>query len=470
MDPLGAVRLVNLRARRLLLIPAAGLLLLGTPALALDGASTPLPTSIEVPLALPDAAGPGAQATATTPADLVGVKWTGDPEAEFSVEVRRAGSAHWEPAATLGGDDLGPDDGSPDARSALRSRDGANVSEPVWVENSAQVRVTVVNGTVADVSVEAVTADAGRAPSGSAGALGVSLPDTPDRFGYAVALVLAGVVLGAVAVGWSPWRSRRQVALAGVLALVGLTACVPDPPPSPNATTPPQPAIIMQSQWGPDLPWNPSEDCAPGPEYAGDVNFMVVHHTVNSNTYGPSDSRNMVRAIWSYHVNTLGYCDIAYNFVIDKYGQIFEGRRGGIDKAVVAAHTGGFNRDSSGVALLGRFDPRDAEPNPQVTPAAWNALVDLIAWKLSVHKKNPADGFTATSGGAGSRWPEGTTVSFPNRIVGHIDLWPTACPGANMYSRMAELRNAVQPKVGWDGPVGTTTTTSTSTTTTTTQP
>lgn len=463
---------MNHRARRLLLVPAAVLLLLGTPALALDGASSPPPDSTEVPLALPVLAGPGATATASAPADLVGVKWTGDPDAEFSIEVRKAGSSIWEPAATLGGDDLAPDADSPDARSALQARDGANVTEPVWVEDSAAIRVTVVSGTVGDVHVEAVTADGGHAPGGSAGALGLSLPDSPDRFGYAVALVLVGLALGAVACGWSPWRSRRQVALVGVVALVALSACGP-PPPSPNDTTAPQPAITMQSQWGPDLPWNPSEDCAPGPVYSNDVNFMVVHHTVNSNTYAPSDSRNMVRAIWSYHVNTLGYCDIAYNFIIDKYGQIFEGRRGGIDKAVIAAHTGGFNRDSSGVALLGRYDPRDSEPNPQVTPAAWNALVDLIAWKLSVHKKNPADGFSATSAGFGARWPEGTTVSFPNRIVGHTDLWPTACPGANMYSRLAELRAAVQPKVGWvTDPVVTTTTVpdTAATTTTTTAP
>jgi hypothetical protein len=445
------------RVRRLLVIPAVVLVLLGAPALALDGSSAPPPESTEVPLALPDGAEPGTRAVAEVPADLVGVKWTGDPDAQFSIDVRRAGSDQWQPAGTLGGDDLAPDEGSADARASLTARDGANVTEPIWVDDSTDIRVTVVSGSVDDVSVAAVTSDTGRAPGGSAGALGLALPGTPDRFGYAIALVIAGVLLGAVALGWSPWRSRRQAALLGVVTLLVLTACEPVPPPSPSPVQAPQPPITMRSSWGPDLPWNPSPDCASGPEYAGDVNFVVVHHTVNSNTYGPADSRAMVRAIWSYHVNTLGYCDIAYNFVVDRFGQIFEGRQGGIDRPVIAAHTGGFNRESSGVALLGDFT------SVQPSSAAWNSMVDLIAWKLSVHKKNPADGFVATSAGFGARWPAGTIVSFPNRIVGHRDLWPTACPGDALYPRLGELRNAVQPKVGWEVPTTTSTTTTTTT-------
>jgi len=461
----GSSNFVNVRGRRLLLIPAVALVLLGAPAMALDGSPTPAPQSTDVPLALPDGAGPGARAVAETDADLVGLKWTGDPDAEFTVEVRAAGSDRWEPAATLGGDDLGPDEGSGDARATAVVRGGANVSEPVWVEDSAEVRVTVERGTVGDVTVAAVTADSGSAPSGSAGSLGFGLPDPADSTGYALAIVLTGATLGALALGWTPWRSRRQFALAGVVALLTITACAPEPPPAPvtTNTAQPQPPITMRSSWGGDLAWNPSEDCAPGPEYAPDLQFVVVHHTVNRNDYAPTDSRNMVRAIWSYHVNTLGYCDIAYNFIIDRYGQIFEGRRGGIDRPVIGAHTGGFNRRSTGIALLGDFTA--AQP----PAAAWSSLVDLIAWKLSLHMRNPADGFQAESAGFGARWPAGTVVSFPNRIVGHTDLWPTACPGAAFYPRLAELRAAVQPKVGWDLPP-TTTTTSTTTTSTTAAP
>src|SRR5690606_33561226 len=139
----------------------------------------------------PGDAGPGAVAEADAPADLVGLKWTGDPEAEFVIEVRRSGSHRWEEAATLGGDDLGADEGSADARAAYAARDGANVYEPVWVEGSADVRVPVVGGTVDAVSVQAVTVEGGRAPSGSAGAFGALTPVSAD-IGFAPALVVAG--------------------------------------------------------------------------------------------------------------------------------------------------------------------------------------------------------------------------------------------------------------------------------------
>jgi len=452
-------------ARRLLLIPAVGFLMLGAPALALDSTPAPPPSTTDVPLALPTDAAAGTRAEANAPADLVGVRWSGDAQAEFKVEVQRPGSARWEDAGTLGGDDIGPDADSPDARSSVVARDGANVSEPVWVGDATDVRVTVVNGVTDAVSVVAVTSESQGAPSGSAGALGpLSLPDGPDRFGFAIALVLGGVLLGAVAVGWSPWRSRRQIALLAVLALAVLAACDPPPPPSPNATNAPQPPITMRSSWGPDLPWNPSPDCAPGPTVATSVKFAVVHHTVNSNTYGPNDSRAMVRAIWAFHTNPSGwnYCDIAYNFLVDRYGQIFEGRMGGIDKAVVAAHAGGFNTSSTGVALIGSFS---TEQPPQ---AQWSSLVDLLAWKLSLHHVDPSAGFTTTAGSfSGSKFAAGASVSFPNAIVGHQDVDFTECPGAAFYPRLAELRSAVQPKIGWDGYAPTTTTTTTVPSTTT---
>src|SRR5690606_14750542 len=123
-------------------------------------------------------------------------------------------------------------------------------------------------------------------------------------------------------------------------------------------------------------------------------------------------------------------------FVIDKYGQIFEGRQGGITRPVIAAHSGGWNRSSSGIALLG--NKSEAPP----TTAEWNSLVDLIAWKLSVHMKNPADGFLGIAGGfsgGGVKYPEGSYVSFPSRIIGHQDVLYTECPGTQMYPRLGDL-------------------------------
>ena len=72
--------------------------------------------------------------------------------------------------------------------------------------------------------------------------------------------------------------------------------------------------------------------------------FAVVHHTAGSNSYTAAQSAAIVRAIELYHVKGNGWNDIGYNFLVDKYGQVFEGRIGGIERNVVGAHAEGFNR------------------------------------------------------------------------------------------------------------------------------
>src|SRR5262245_11872386 len=199
----GSTCFVIARLRRLLLVPAAALILIGAPALALDEPNLPRPTTTRVPLdAMIAAADAGTQwtAEADVDADLVGVTWTGDPNAEFRIEARY-GDDEWRPASDLASDDLGADDATPDAKSAAAARhtDHPHATEPVWLGDADAVRVTIVGGTAESVTLEAVNAEQVTAPGGSAGALGVSLPGTPDRAGYAVALVLGGLALTAVA-------------------------------------------------------------------------------------------------------------------------------------------------------------------------------------------------------------------------------------------------------------------------------
>ncbi|MFZ0835153.1 MAG: cold-shock protein, partial [Mycobacterium sp.] len=90
----------------------------------------------------------------------------------------------------------------------------------------------------------------------------------------------------------------------------------------PTAVTPPgqPPAIISRAQWGADE----SMRCGPT-TYDKGIRAAVIHHTAGSNDYSPQDSAEIIRAIYAYHTRTLGWCDIAYNALVDKYGQVFEG-------------------------------------------------------------------------------------------------------------------------------------------------
>src|SRR4029079_18192461 len=109
------------------------------------------------------------------------------------------------------------------------------------------------------------------------------------------------------------------------------------------------PAIIPRAAWGGDGV-KPRAD----PSY-GDVQLAFVHHTVTANDYAPEDSAGIVLGIAKYHRDTNGWNDIGYNFLVDKYGQIFEGRAGGVDAAVVGAQAQGWNSHSTGIANLGTF-------------------------------------------------------------------------------------------------------------------
>ena len=139
-----------------------------------------------------------------------------------------------------------------------------------------------------------------------------------------------------------------------------------------------QPRIVSRAAWGA----NESIRRA-GPDYSDTVKAAFVHHTVQSNSYSPSESAALVRSDYLYHVRTRGWNDIGYNFLVDRYGRVFEGRYGGVTRAVLGAHAGGFNTNSTGVALLGTFTT--ARP----TGPMLAALQRLLAWKLDLTHVDP---------------------------------------------------------------------------------
>jgi hypothetical protein len=186
--------------------------------------------------------------------------------------------------------------------------------------------------------------------------------------------------------------------------------------------------IITRIQWGGD-----SVPPRAPPEF-GEVRLAFVHHTVNANDYSPQDSPGIVLAIARYHRDTNKWNDIGYNFLVDRYGQVFEGRAGGIDQPVVGAQSQGYNGASTGVANIGTFDVAGQ------TEPALDALSKLIAWKLAIHGAPVEGEVTVTSrGGESNRYPSGQPVVF-QRIAGHRDGDKTECPGTALFSQLPELR------------------------------
>jgi hypothetical protein len=190
------------------------------------------------------------------------------------------------------------------------------------------------------------------------------------------------------------------------------------------------PEVITRAEWGANEGIRRA-----APRYADNVHFAVVHHTAGSNSYTANQSAAIVRSIYVYHVQGNGWNDIGYNFLVDKYGQIFEGRYGGMTRAVIGAHAMGFNVGSVGVALLGNYG------SATVTPAARAALVSLLAWRLDLAHVDPVSRVVRVSTG-NPRYPPGTAVTL-NAISGHRDTYPTSCPGTNLYAQLPAIRRAV---------------------------
>jgi hypothetical protein len=203
---------------------------------------------------------------------------------------------------------------------------------------------------------------------------------------------------------------------------------------APQPGTPPP--IIPRAAWG-----AASVPPRAAPQY-GVVQMAFVHHTVTANNYTPDQSASMVLAIAKYHRDTNGWNDIGYNFLVDRYGQVFEGRAGGVDQAVIGAQAQGYNDQSTGVAVLGTFSD---EPIPEPAMAA---VAQLLGWKLSLHGVPCEGGLTVISGGGSlNRYGAGTPVAL-QRISGHRDGDATECPGTTLYAQLPTLRQRAATLAG----------------------
>jgi hypothetical protein len=204
------------------------------------------------------------------------------------------------------------------------------------------------------------------------------------------------------------------------------------------------PDIITRAEWGADESLR-----AKHLDMSRTVKVAYVHHTVGTSSYSPSQGPAQVRSLYAYYVNSLGYSDMGYNFLVDKYGRIYEGRAGSITTSVRQAATGGFNPDTMAVAAMGNFMDIPA------SDAMVTSIGRLLGFRLASYHRNPLGKRTLVAEDGSSRYSAGEKAVF-RVISGHRDAGFTACPGNHLYLRIPRIRkvakhwmgaNLVEPRV-----------------------
>ncbi|MEU9996006.1 N-acetylmuramoyl-L-alanine amidase [Streptomyces sp. NPDC050848] len=385
----------------------------------------------------PDAAGAAQGLTRrdVRPFSLVGVVWD-DVRAHLhgtvQVRTRATGGADWSQwqALEVHNDEHGVDPGTAEAASgAVRG-----ATAPLWVGDSDGVEVRVQPQGRTDRTAEEPAAE--QLPEG----LRLELVDPGEEPAPVTERAAppddgkGGAYAGAVTHGTLGGHRGPTVEEAAAfsvnaqLAPVG-TAVIPAAAAAAKPYIGPRPKIITRKGWGADEKLREK-----GFVYTKSIKAAFVHHSATGNNYTCKQAPSVLRSIYRYHTQSSGWRDFGYNFAVDKCGNIYEGRAGGVAKPVLGAHTLGFNTNSMGIAVLGTY----SSTNPPA--AVTTAIAKLTAWKLGLHGGNPKGKATLTSGG-GNRYKKGTKVKF-NAIAGHRDGYATACPGARLYGKLGTTRTA----------------------------
>jgi N-acetylmuramoyl-L-alanine amidase-like protein len=189
-----------------------------------------------------------------------------------------------------------------------------------------------------------------------------------------------------------------------------------------------QPGIISRAEWGAN---ESLRNC--GPFYADALRMSYIHHTATGNDYGPDRADDVIRGIYAYHTKARGWCDIAYQFLVDRFGRIYEGRYGGIDQPIIGAHAMGFNTGSAGIAAIGNY----VVAHPSVVVV--RAIKRLVSWRMDVAHVSPTGWTTMTSaGGPNQKYKKGETVLI-RTVVAHRRTGYTVCPG-HLWELMGKIR------------------------------
>ncbi|MFI1313440.1 peptidoglycan recognition protein [Streptomyces albidoflavus] len=409
----------------------------------------PLPAADDTPgrtrsLPLPDAPadrspGEGPDERALTPREvepfsLLGVVWD-DPDAllEGRVQVRTRSTATgawsgWQELETHH-DDHGADRSTPEGAA------GRGATAPLWVGRSDAVELRVTSRDdhrhqgerTTDRLPEGLRLDL--VDPGDAPALEEPAPQ-PTRAGAPVAEPVALPAPEAEpAVLPELTREETLAELEAARAVEEAEAGAAGPGQRAQPYVGPRPKIVTRKGWGADEKLREK-----GFSYTGKVKAAFVHHSATGNNYTCAEAPSVIRGIYRYHTKSSGWRDLGYNFMVDKCGTVYEGRAGGVDKAVLGAHTLGFNSNSTGIAVLGSYS------SVKPPKAAVDAVAKLTAWKLGLSGANPKGKVTLTSGGS-NLYAKGKKVSL-HVISGHRDGYSTECPGTRLYGQLGTARSA----------------------------
>ncbi len=192
----------------------------------------------------------------------------------------------------------------------------------------------------------------------------------------------------------------------------------------------PRPRIVPRSAWADD-----GANSQPPPRYDDKVVAVFVHHTDSPNGYACADVPRIIRALYAGQIGNRRWDDIGYNFLVDRCGTIYEGRAGGIERAVTGAHTQGFNHRTSGIAAIGTFTEGTAVPRPMT-----DSIAALAAWKLGLADIDPRARVRLVSSNGLSRYEAGATALLPT-LAGHNDGYMTSCPGAALSALLPYIRD-----------------------------
>ena len=331
----------------------------------------------------------------------------------------------------------------------------ANGTEPIYVEKTKRVQVSTAN---VDLVAHDAPAEDAPADTPSESPVGTADSDLPDSS----PVDLSGFPSGT---GPSVLGDRALPTDYGEIAPVADVEELADEPAEGNADNAPvttaadldavfieggegtadgaiapaqyntngMPRVVSRSSWGAGK--------SRTPYYSEPTKAITIHHTAGSNNYTAAQAPGIVRGIWAYHANNLGWGDIGYNALVDKYGNIYEGRAGGLDRNPQGAHVGGFNAHTWGISMLGNY--MSAQP----TQESLNAMGEMIGWKAGTAGLDPTGKVWLTSDAnfRGTRYNRGQGANF-NVVNAHRDFHYNSCPGDNLYGQMGYIRNVAKNK------------------------